>query len=96
MTTRCSERGGLTLVSTPIGIIESSGTKLPTSWNGAFGSVSVQTANVYFLTGNPSEGSWLVGQEDPHRRAGDLIIGEMIGCVVPVVRSVIVAELFWP
>ena len=35
-----------TLVSTPIGIIESSGTKLPTSWNGAFGWLSVQTANV--------------------------------------------------
>src|SRR5262249_2183159 len=37
---------GPTFVSTPIGTMESSGAKLPTSWIGAFGSVSVQTAKV--------------------------------------------------
>ena len=36
----------LTVVSTPIGIIESSGTKLPTPSKGASGRFSVQTAKV--------------------------------------------------
>jgi hypothetical protein len=41
-----AQNDGLRLVSTPIGIIEFSGMKLPTSWIGAFGSLAVQTANV--------------------------------------------------